>query len=148
MTVTEREYHTLKDNSDKEQGFSSVVGAMLNEQHSPVDEVKQYVASMLLRFAVLDKSVDMERFLLNHGADPRIKDKITDESALTCALESGDFNSIKIFSNFHYTLMPISGDYTTIGSIYSAITSNHDGYDTQDLLGALSHLYLGIAEVF
>lgn len=148
MTITEGEYRILKDNSDKEQVFNSIVDAMLNEQLSPVDEAKHYAASMLLRFAVLDKSAEMERFFLNHGADPRIKDEITDESALTCALEGGDFNSIKIFSNFHYKPMTISGDYTTIGSIYGAITGEHEGYDTQDLLGALSHLYQGIAEVF
>lgn len=127
----------LTDSLDNSEGFNKNISN------------KVYVTSMLLRSAVEDDNTDIAKLLLvSYKADPRVEDIITHESAVTCALNKGDLSYIKMFSNyFSDEQQSIKNDYLIIGSIYNAITGEHE-YNTEDLLGALKNLYIGIDEIF
>lgn len=112
--------------------------------------VKEYVASMLLQFAVLDSNLSITKLLLteNYKADPRIEDSTTHTSAVIEALDSGNLKLIKLFNSCKYIEpQSIAEDYFTISSIYKTITSDHE-YDSQELLGALDHLYSDVDSIF
>lgn len=113
--------------------------------------IKQYVASMLLQFAVQENDLEITKLLLkNYQADPRIEDSLTNQSAIINALDTGNLNCIKIFANdksLRENTQSLGEDYLTISSIYTAITSEHE-YDSQELLGSLNNLYTDIDTIF
>ena len=108
-----------------------------------------YIASMLLKFAVIDNNLEISKLLLSdYKADPRIFDHNNRQSALTCALAKGDLNFVKIFKrnlNPAFKKQSIEEDFRTISSIYG---SNLYDYEPDDLLDMLCQLYTDIDDFF
>lgn len=140
-SLSQNDYDSLRESTDKDSFFESLLKRIIEDE--------KYIASTLLRFAVINNDLETEKFLLTkHEADPRIKDEKTEESALTCALDRGDFKAIQTFIQYNnLTPQPIQEDFITIGSIYDAITSLHE-YEAEDLLHVLGYLYTDIHEIF
>jgi len=122
-----------------------------NLDHYPNLTIKQYIASMLLQFAVQENDLEITKLLLkSYQADPRIEDSITHQSAMINALDAGNLKCLKIFANdknLKENPQSLVEDYLTISSIYTAITSEHE-YDSQELLGSLNNLYTDIDSIF
>ena len=156
VPITEKEFEFLQTSCNKEESFQGILNETLsnlkvvNESEVNKENAEKYVASMLLCFAVKHHATqELKIFLLKeHKADPKMKDVVTELSALVLALLQEDLPTIKLFGNCgNDGLERISDDCLTLGSIDFAVTGEHE-YDEKVLLEILSHLYTDIYDYF
>ena len=106
-----------------------------------------YVASMLLKQAVLDKNVEMSKLLLiYYKADPRILDNYDFKSAITSALYFDDDFDLKFLKIIKRNMSPeykkqsIKGDSYTLSCIYHAAWGG-DYEDPEDVFDIVNDIY-------